>query len=271
MKHLKGVLSTTHIDRHNERMSLEALKSSVEQINTQYIPVGVEHDPRFPPKGRIVSAELVEIDDGEFGVEGIIEMFEEGDELELEDNGREMPIRAITDNQIHTVFDRSYQKDEEQKLIEELREKVNGNVTEESKKSVEPISVLIIAVSAAAGSFLAGLIEKAGADTWDYFKQKIVELIRRRRKVKEDHILSFQFTIRETDRYQIIEVLLTNPTDEDIKKFFENGLQLTDQLVPQIINSDTPMRKITMEYNKGQLKVLFGVRKDAVPVSFSTE
>jgi len=245
-----------------------ALLQLVDQMNSQYLPFGIEHDPRIPPQGRIVSAMLKELEDGEFGVEGVIELFEEGDKIELKDDGRVIPVREIADNRIHMIFDRSYRGKGDQDLIYEITDLVNGEAAEELKKAFEPLSVLTIAASVVLGSFFVGLFEKAGADAWDLFKEKVKGLIRRKRSKKIEHLLVFQFSIREPERSVDIETILSNPSDDEIEAFFETGLKSLDQLAPQLLNTDIDIRRIVLEYSDGELKVLFGVRKDAVPLYF---
>jgi len=59
-KKYRAVISSTHIDSHGDRMSLEALEQMVEAINNKdhCIRMGVDHRKDFPPKGRIENASL---------------------------------------------------------------------------------------------------------------------------------------------------------------------------------------------------------------------
>lgn len=271
MKLLKGMLATSHVDLHDERMVYEALVSMVDQINSQYIPVGVEHDPRIPPQGRIKSASLVELEENEYGVEGIIELFEENDNIEPIEDSRVIPIRDIINDSIHIIYDRTYRDIEDQQVIEEIKSLVNGGASEEGKKAVEPISILAVVVTAAAGSFFAGFLEKAGADAWDFFKEKIKSLIRRKRNSQRDYLLSFQFIIREPSKYVVVETILSNPNDNEIEEFFESGIALLDNLVPKLFPKNVDIRKIVIEYSEGKLRVLYSIRKDAVPLFYGEE
>lgn len=58
MKYHKAITLTTHVDRHGDHFTREALVSMVDQIDKHYIPVNIEHDPRIPPQGRVVGAEV---------------------------------------------------------------------------------------------------------------------------------------------------------------------------------------------------------------------
>ncbi len=87
MKKVSAILATTHVDRHNEAFAVSALEGMVESLNRSYLPVGVEHDPRVPPIGRVISAEVRKRDDGEFEVAAEIEMFEPGDRVSFVEEG----------------------------------------------------------------------------------------------------------------------------------------------------------------------------------------
>ncbi|HEY9152739.1 MAG TPA: hypothetical protein VIN60_07630 [Anaerolineales bacterium] len=95
LMHAKIRMITTHIDKHNERFAPSALDDFVRSINQQYMPMGVEHDPRIPPIGRILSAHIEELEDGEYAVDGIAEMFESDKDIEFLDDGREIPVHDL--------------------------------------------------------------------------------------------------------------------------------------------------------------------------------
>lgn len=73
----KRVISTTHLDLHNERISKEALEQMAEQISKNPVPVNVEHNPLLPPIGRVVSASVEPTKDGEYALVGLVEIFDE--------------------------------------------------------------------------------------------------------------------------------------------------------------------------------------------------
>ena len=75
---IKAIAATTHVDLHNMKMSKEVLESMVEQVNNkeQAISVGIEHDLMVAPIGKIISAKLISIGNGEFAVETEQEIFD---------------------------------------------------------------------------------------------------------------------------------------------------------------------------------------------------
>src|SRR6266571_15652 len=81
MKIATARFASTHVDKQGEALALEALHDMVQQINSCYLPMGLEHDPRVPPIGRVSSAQVVRLEDGEWAVDGDVEIFEEGDHI----------------------------------------------------------------------------------------------------------------------------------------------------------------------------------------------
>lgn len=76
---VKSIGATTHLDKHNCRIAKEALESATKDINEGMyaIGVGMEHDSSIMPIGKVVSGKLVELDDGEYGLEIEQELFDE--------------------------------------------------------------------------------------------------------------------------------------------------------------------------------------------------
>ena len=272
MKYSSGILTTTHIDKQNEKMSLSALESMVEQSNRYYIPITVEHDPRIAPIGRIKSTQIKKLEDGEYGVEGIFEMFESGEEIQLDLNDpREMRIDEHYDKYLDIKYDISYNNPDDQKLIADINNILKSEVEPQyhTKKSIEPISILTIGGVFILGGITSGFLNKIGADAWDSLKENLKELFRKKKVEENEKLLCFEFTI-ENDGYRInTEIILTNPNDDDIDDFFENGLKNIDKILPNYFDSNTGLKRIVMEYSDETIDVKFGVRKDGVPLQIN--
>lgn len=261
---------TTHVDKHNERISVDALDDFVNLVNQQYIPVGVEHDPRIPPVGRVISAQIEKLPDGEFAVDGIAEIYEEGQEIEFKDDGREIPIELPSEG-ITISPDRSYLQPNDKELLIELEKLVNGEIRPQVKKSVEPISILIIAASFVAGGIAQGFLGKIGEDAWEKLKGKIHELVNSKTRIEKDRLLVFEFTVDLKDNPLCLETILSNPSESEIRKFLENGLAQLDEKTNRFFQHRHYLRKVVFEYKDNKLKVIFGLRKDGVPLSISDE
>ncbi|MDD3861802.1 MAG: DUF4160 domain-containing protein [Candidatus Gracilibacteria bacterium] len=75
MKITTGIASTTHVDRHNERMAKSALDSMAEQIKERFIPQLIEHDPN-QHIGVILYGEVFQLNDGEYALGIVSGLFE---------------------------------------------------------------------------------------------------------------------------------------------------------------------------------------------------
>jgi len=74
-----GIASTTHIDRHNERMAKSALDGMADQIKEKYIPQLVEHDWNRHV-GVLLYGEVFQLKDGEYALGVVTGLFENEDE-----------------------------------------------------------------------------------------------------------------------------------------------------------------------------------------------
>jgi hypothetical protein len=268
MKQFKGILATSHVDAHNEIMPVETLEAMVNQINQQYIPMGIEHDPRIPPKGRLVSAKVVPLEDGEYGVEGIGEIFEPGDSYELKNDGREIPVHAIDDDKLHIQFDRNYRDEEDQEAITAIGELFDSKPQEELKKSIDPISILTLSGAFVLGGIANGFFGKIGSDAYDYLKGKITGLLNRKNAIQDKHeaLLVFSFWVTTGPQGFEVEIILTNPSPEEIEHFLEVGMHQVDQFVSQYYSQYLGIRRMTYKYESNTLAIMHVVRKDAVPM-----
>jgi hypothetical protein len=74
----KGIIATTRLDRHGDKIEKEALETVVDMINagTEAIGVTIEHDGLTMPIGKVIRGKLVQLDDGEFAVATSQEIFD---------------------------------------------------------------------------------------------------------------------------------------------------------------------------------------------------
>lgn len=244
----------------------EALKSMVGQINEKYIPIGTEHDPRIPPQGRLISSKLIRLDDGAYAVEGVAEIFEKDDEIGKIDNSRQMPLKTYNIDTYGIRYDQTYKDSESQKIINDIAYLLNASIQEEIKKAFEPISILTIVGAFILGAVAHGFLNKLGADAWDALKEKIKQLQRKKKGQVKERLLIYEFTLINEDTKTIAEIILANPTDEDIDSFFNSGLKQLDELVPKYFAPHLGLSKIVFGYFNKKLIMQFGVRKDAVPI-----
>ena len=76
---MTAIASTTHVDRHFERMTKAALESMAQQIRTRYIPQLIEHD--FNKHiGVLLYGKVAKMHDGEFGLYVVSGLFDNKEE-----------------------------------------------------------------------------------------------------------------------------------------------------------------------------------------------
>jgi len=87
MKIITGIASTTHADRHNERMAKSALDGGAEQIKERFIPKLIEHDPN-QHVGVALYGKVFQLKDGEYALGIVSGIFENNEEKETFKTGQ---------------------------------------------------------------------------------------------------------------------------------------------------------------------------------------
>lgn len=266
MKLLQGTLITTHVDRHGDRMMLSALESALAHISRTFVPVGVEHDPRIPPQGRIVRAWIRELGDGEFALDGEFEMFEENERVPLGQEGRELPIRRFSHGQLAVEFDRQLRSELDQEEIKELAKLLGVSPEEEIKKSLDPLAVLTLGGAFVLGGIAGGFLNRVGEDAYEAFKSRLKKLFERRRSGPQETLLRLVFVVQHDGRDVEIEVIASRPDAQAIDDLLSHHLELLDSALPGMLASDPQLRRFVFEYAEGATTLRFAVRRDAVPM-----
>ena len=269
MRIIESLAATTHEDRHGDRLTRDSLEGMARQHNEQYIPVMFNHDPRIPPLGRVVRAEVVELPDGEFGLRTVMELFDENDSADsLHGDGRTMPIRVKDIDKFEVEFDRLFLGPEEQHLLNELEKLAGVPAIRDEKKALEFIPELVInAGRFAAGAFFRGFLSALGADAYRSLKAALQRLFRRRRNA--DRLLHFRFGAEAGGRKAEVSVLATNPTDEDISTIMDSAFARVDDIVGSVPIEQQRIARLVFQYQKGETHLEYMVREDAVPIHSS--
>jgi hypothetical protein len=267
MRKFEGTMLTTHVDLDGERLAPEGLESFVTSINGSYLPLTIEHDIRKAPIGRIASASIVPLEDGEFAVRGTFEVFEQGDTLSsLRGDGRRIRIALDDIPTFNVGYDRSYETTEGRRLLSALsRLSPESRAIPEVKKSHEPISTLVIATVIAVGTGVAsGFFGKLGEELYTGLKT-ILKAHFGIGNGPRERLLVFQFTSTKAAEPVEIQVLLTNPTPEEIERLFSGGFSDLDSYLARCGGLDSVARFV-FEYKDGRLESLYVLRGDCVPL-----
>ena len=167
--------STTHVDLQGDRMALEALQDMARQISERYIPMTVQHDIRYPPVGRMVSAEVISLEDGEFALDAVSELWEPGDTSEvLRGDGRSIPLNVDDHLRFGVIYDRWFFDGEHQAFILDLSQLAGETPELQMKKALEPVPILmLVAGGFALGSIASGFFNQLGSDVYEALKQRL--------------------------------------------------------------------------------------------------
>lgn len=262
------VIATTQVDAHDERFAPGALVAAAEDVNAKCLPMWVQHDPRIPPIGRVVRAEVRQVGDGEFELIGEVEIWEPGDEVEFWPT-RTMPVKKPDHEQIYLGFDRGFKDNESQSFVGEIAQLLGTPPQVEIKKALEPLSVLTLGGTFVAGAVAAGFFGQIGAKSLDLLISKLQALLALRRSKPSAGDLLFLFKALVADGKGLCEVdiYITNPNEDDIRLFFTFGLAKLDKILPSLLENRRNVTRAVIEMKDGELHVRFGVRSDAVPVA----
>lgn len=248
MSIVKALAATTHVDSHGDRFTKECLQDMVEQTKKSYVRVIHEHDPRKIPLGRVIDAKLIQLEDGNYGVENTIEIYD-GKETAIDDPNKILKIESeeATDNlSIH--FDYSYSKKEFVDRISELNSslKKHSNLSYFGKKSLEPLSVLTLAGVYVVGKIFEGFLNKVGENAYITLKDKLFDILQTQ-KDKDERVLQFSLDIKKDDVMYRTNVFITNPNKEDIETVLKYGFKTLDNELIKYLRPD--IKEIDINYN----------------------
>ena len=271
MQNIQAILATTRLDLHHERFAVTALRSMADQAQDHYIPMMVEHDIRRPTTGRIVTTEVVELGDGEYGLLATAELFDESDDLNsAAGDGRFLSIGESCTQTLHVTYDRMLPPEGKQ-LVRELSEVTGDKPEEEGKKALEPIAVLTISL----GTSLAieatkGAASKAGADAWDKLKEIRDILVKHFRQGTLGSSVVFDtMYLHETPTGPIeVHILLDKDVGRKIGKLFDEAFALAGSRLKKLPLEGAKVRRIVFEYDGSHLELRYAVREDCVPMTF---
>lgn len=99
----------------------EEIVEWAKQYNDEYIPLTIEHDIRKPPIGRVVSAEVVVLEDGTHLLQAEAEIFEASDDFDsLPKNHKYVKIQAEEVDKFQVFGNQTFEEDEIVILVKKL-------------------------------------------------------------------------------------------------------------------------------------------------------
>lgn len=267
MKRAEGVIATTLVDRQGEKMTREALEDIVNCMSKSLIPIGVEHDPREPPLGRMSSGLVRQRDDGEFEAVAILDLFEEHDEPLPASDAREIISRRHQADGLLISHDWTHRSPEDQADIAAISEVFGNPPQYDIKKAADPISVITIAGAFVLGGIASGFLKEIGSDGWKLVKPRLAALFSRPKQEKGERLLSFSVLLEVEGTPIEIDIIHTSPSPEEVDEFLENGLSVIDSVLPYYLHNSKDVRRLVFEAKGKNVEIKFAVRRDCRPLA----
>jgi len=169
MEIYRGIMATTHVDKHNERVDKNELERVASQINKhdQVMWLTWNHQSTLPPIGTVEKAWVEQLPDGEYG------LFFEGDPLLEEEPIVVTEDLEITPNDVQQLElrieglglshdPRNFHDADISRTIEELSKDVPIEHKFYVRKSEIPQSVVWVVVAFIGGSIAGGFLNRVG-------------------------------------------------------------------------------------------------------------
>lgn len=262
---LEAVIANTTLDTQGERLTHEAIRQLANSVSSHYIPIGIEHDPRIPPQGRLRSCHVRERPDGELEAVAEMEIFEPDVAVNSELD-KEIVIHTGDEN-IVIGYDWTHRDAADKDDLQAIADAFGTTPMYEVKKSADPISIISLTGAFVLGGVASGLFNKIGSDIWDALKSRFARLIATNERRKGEQLLIFRTLIEVDGSIREVETILTNPTTEQIEMFMREGAAVLDQVLPLYTYLQPTLKRLVFEYSDGELRVSFGVLTDCRPVS----
>jgi hypothetical protein len=163
-------------------------------------------------------------------------------------------------------FDRNFRGTEDQKLLSELTSSINAKLQEEFRKALDPISVLAIGGAFLLGGIANGFLGKLGSDGYEALNQALKDLFSKPKKGEMDWLLMLEFELESQGKRFIVEIIASNPTQDEIESLPTLELQGLDELVADIFTPNTGLKKLVFELGENGIGLKFAVRRDCVPL-----
>lgn len=261
MREGTAIATTTHIDGHFERLDRASLDSMAAQLRHQYLPITVEHDPRFPPAGRITGGYVEQLDDGEFALVQTMDFFEPGDTAETtRGDGRQIPLVVTPNERFDVHVDRGVMRNPIG--VADLASVGGQPVRHFAKKAIDPIPILLITAGMLVLNDIAqGFFGRLGEDLYE----RLVQALEQRYEVIDDEMLDLRFGVAIEPPVEVV-VLVESPNADHVRPLMRTGLEEVDRLAHYVLTREADIARIVIRRIDGSFRLAYAVRRDGYPV-----
>lgn len=266
MRRHTAILSTTHRDLEGERNTRASLESMAREISEHYVPVGDRHDPRIPPSGRIVSAQVLPVANGHFAVQAELEFWDESDsDSRLIGDGRKLRNREIPQGLFAVSCDRAAILEHGSDVLSDLAQ-LGGQARPKyhAKKGIGVASSILIGFTVFALSAIGnGFLGQLGQDAYNALKTKLRKL--RRRSPDGDFLLVLELTVAGDGSTVDVHLVLTNPIERDINRLDSVYMPELQRILSEVLSVHPRPARVVVEVKNDTLRACYTLRSDGVP------
>ena len=195
-----------------------------------------------------------------------IQLFEPDDPPGDWNGERSIPLKTHTPGKLELGFDRNYENEKDQALIEEICDVFQTRPRYEVKKALDPISILTIGGMFVLTHLASGFLEQLGSDGYHIFKNTLKKLTTMRKKEEKEKLFRFDLDLQSGSEIINVHIILTNPGVSDIDLFLTRGLSDVQDLMPIFYNRALGIKRVVFEYEGGCIKFRYALRQDGILV-----
>jgi hypothetical protein len=264
-------IASTHQVPDHRTVTLDDLKQHLDTIDHVIIPVYSVHDPRQPPIGRVISGSIVGLDDGEYALDVNVELF--GPDF-IPGRGNSEDKRVVMVNRPRGKFgiwcNTISATPEKSVLIQEISNILSTPVSYRSSTEMLPeeLPIMIIGIGMLPFGYIAGSFSRRlCSEKVTLLEKKVSLLYKATGKDLPESLLIIDLDVTDKQkRSLVIEVIMSNPPENDVKSFFSGGFGELDRVLPPYFLSRLHPEKIVMTYRDGRFRVLYAIQKQGIPM-----
>jgi hypothetical protein len=210
--------------------------------------------------------------DGELAVVAYGEMWEPGDSVPFLAD-RKMPLGHPGHDKPFLRFDRGFADQVDASTCDEVEALIGSRPHIEVKKALDPLAILTLGGTFLAGAIANGFIGAMTTDAYNALKERTKKFFQRRREAVAaqrgiaESLFVFKAFVKDGEGFCVVDVIITDPTDDDLDRFFKHGLHRLDEELEKALKDRRQIQRIVIGVEGREFKIKYGVRSDAVPVA----
>ena len=115
-----------------------------------------------------------------------------------------------------------------------------------------------------------GFFSKLGGDIYEVLKSKLKKVSEKKTLKNSEYLLQFQLFIKSYQGRTVeVNLVITNPSLKDIDGFFEYSPKILNTTLKSLPIDQSDLCKLVFEYKFTQLKLLYALRSDGVPLTLT--